>query len=589
MAKFGKILGILTLCVVVAVAGLTLFIKKTVTDQRIRELVLPQAEKALGREVAIGAISVSLFSGVTVNDLSVKEADGHTDFVSARSFVLRYDLAPLLKKELVVREIRLEQPTVRIVRGLDGKFNFQSLALLAERQTPPGTAPKPASTSGELPLSLTIDKVRLVGARVSVRDERGELPAVDAEADSLTTLAVAQDGSLSYRGESSFKGNAVHGGLEPEMTGRADFDGQRLGFAIDLAVDSEKLHLAGEVQNYLKEPDLGLDLSSPSLDIDRWQALAAQLPAADKEKQESRQQKQKLPIAEKLPPHFRAHGQVRLDQATWRGLKLQDLNLGYTLEKGVLTASDFAARGYDGRLGGKSSIDLNRPEPALSGTLSLDSMEAGLLADALAGKKTDFLTGGLRSDVTFAGNGSDWPALKKTLTADGTLALANGTLRNNAVGSSLAALIGLPELNNLRYYGIAAQFKVAPGAKVTLHAGLDGEMVKADSTGTADLDGNLNLPVTLRFPPAASQRLTDKTSLARALTNEQGETVVHLKLEGTVQDPKARLDQSMLQDAVKQKTIEKLGELLGGSKKEEPQAPNPPQNPANLLKGLFGR
>ena len=75
---------------------------------------------------------MGLFTGLPVRDVSVKEADGKTDFLSIGEFVLRYNLWPLLQGAVVVSEVCLGEPRVWIFRDKQGKFNFETLAFLAE-------------------------------------------------------------------------------------------------------------------------------------------------------------------------------------------------------------------------------------------------------------------------------------------------------------------------------------------------------------------------------------------------------------------------------------------------------------------------
>jgi len=127
MKKFVKFIGVLAALSVILVVGLNIFVKSYLTDARIKTLVVPPVEKALGRRVTIGSIKVSLFSGITINNFAVKEQDGKTDFIHAKAFKIRYDLMPLLRKKLRVSEILLDSPNIKLIRDRDGHFNFSSL------------------------------------------------------------------------------------------------------------------------------------------------------------------------------------------------------------------------------------------------------------------------------------------------------------------------------------------------------------------------------------------------------------------------------------------------------------------------------
>ena len=150
-----KILGkIITTFIVIFVLGflaVATVVHFYVTDERVRAVVVPQAEKALGRTVTIGAIKIGLLSGITIEDLAVKELDNQVDFIKADTFVLSYDLMPLLQKKFVINEIRLNEPFINITRDKSGKFNFNSLALLKKVSSSP---PKKTGSSSATPASL---------------------------------------------------------------------------------------------------------------------------------------------------------------------------------------------------------------------------------------------------------------------------------------------------------------------------------------------------------------------------------------------------------------------------------------------------
>jgi len=148
MGKFGKVFGILILLVSVTIIGLIAFVHFYLTEERVKELIIPQAEAALGRKVAIGDIKIGLLSGITIQDFLIKEADTETNFISTKAFVLSYELMPLLQKKLVISEIRFDEPAVQIIRDKKGQFNFSTLAILSdkpkkkkeEKATPPSAA-----------------------------------------------------------------------------------------------------------------------------------------------------------------------------------------------------------------------------------------------------------------------------------------------------------------------------------------------------------------------------------------------------------------------------------------------------------------
>src|SRR5262249_32089603 len=104
-----------------------------------------QLEKRLGRQVALGTMSLSLFPpSFEVENATIAE-DPH--FATSRPFASTEKLAvsvqfwPLLHKEVEVKSLQLERPHIELVRNAQGVWNFATL----------GEQPKPAAAQGPAP------------------------------------------------------------------------------------------------------------------------------------------------------------------------------------------------------------------------------------------------------------------------------------------------------------------------------------------------------------------------------------------------------------------------------------------------------
>ncbi|MCD6197913.1 MAG: AsmA family protein [Deltaproteobacteria bacterium] len=599
MGKFGKILVTFLAFIGVVLVGLSLFVHFYLTEDRVKALVIPQAEKALGRTVQIGGIDVGLFSGITVKDFTVKETDGHTDFISTKEFVLRYDFLPLLQKKIVVSKVRLDAPYVRVSRDKDGLFNFETLAVLAEAELEkpvPEDTGKPASAA--LPLALTVNEVTVDNAQFVVRDALKEIPDTDVKADLKVSLDLGRDpASLRYRGELRFDADAEYGELRPHVFGKSDFDQDRLGYTVDVSLKKEQIRLSGEVKNYAKVPDIRLDVISDTINIDHLLALAAGLPAASQNggKGTSKDVKTTSPAAPgaALPPGLKAAGEIKIGQTLYKGLVVKDFLLQYALDKGVLTVKDLSSKVADGQIRSKIKADLNKPGLAYDGQLDVESVNVqGLLASLAPGVK-DMISGALQSHLTFSGAGTEWPKLGDALIVDGTYGLHDGRVSNTPVTLAVAKLLGLDELNNMSFEDLDGSLHIIKG-QVALKTRMTGKDVNAQAKGTVGLDGKLNLPVSLRFSPELSEKLRKRASVAKYLMDETGEAEIRLKLAGTVTRPYPTLDtagvQEQVKETVRKKAIEELGKALSGEKKDkEGNNDSKPDAADELIKSIFGQ
>ena len=135
-----------------ALAALTLFAAGGffVAPLVLRPVAEHRLGRWLGRKVTIDRIHVNPFAlSVSVDRLAVFEADGRAPFVSLRRLYVNAELTSVLRRALVVREIRLESPRVRIERrqapagdSTDAAvYNFSDIvARLAAPAKTPGSA-----------------------------------------------------------------------------------------------------------------------------------------------------------------------------------------------------------------------------------------------------------------------------------------------------------------------------------------------------------------------------------------------------------------------------------------------------------------
>ena len=169
MKKLFKIFGILFGLFVVALAGLIVFLKIYLTPERVKAFIIPVAEDALQREVELGELNVSIFKGIQIKDFAIKEEDKKTDFVSTKEFVLTYQLWPLISGNVIIDELKMISPSVRVTRNKNGVFNYESLG---KKTTVEKIDEEEKEEAKELPISLRISKLIFKDARLTVKDAK---------------------------------------------------------------------------------------------------------------------------------------------------------------------------------------------------------------------------------------------------------------------------------------------------------------------------------------------------------------------------------------------------------------------------------
>jgi len=268
--KIVKFLSVTVGIIAVIIIGLTVFIKIYVTPERVKALLVPQAEKALNRKVAIGEVNISLLKGISVTDFAIREADEKTNFVSCKDFVLKFKLLPLLSKQVIIDELRLVEPTVRIERSAEGKFNFHDIG-----KKKPDTVQEESSpdTSRGLPVSLLVSSVSVRDSSLSLIDHTKEIPDMKGSLSVEMTMQPSAGGELISQGnidliiEEMTRWKPVKKTIEDigagiQYTARLNPDtGELVIENADLKARNVQVSIKGKTKNLTTAPDIDITLS----------------------------------------------------------------------------------------------------------------------------------------------------------------------------------------------------------------------------------------------------------------------------------------------------------------------------------------
>ena len=141
----------------------------TVDAESFRGFIEARAGAVLDRDVELGELQLSILPvfGLQVDGVSVgaRPEEGGGDILSVRRVDIGARLLPLLDKRLEVTSLVLVEPSLRLARGADGRWNL-NLGDDTEEGTPGDEEPEPPETATE----LSVDSLRVTGGRLSVRD-----------------------------------------------------------------------------------------------------------------------------------------------------------------------------------------------------------------------------------------------------------------------------------------------------------------------------------------------------------------------------------------------------------------------------------
>jgi AsmA protein len=176
------VVGILAILIVAALA-----LPFLIDANQFKPRVEAEATKALGRDVKIGNLSISIFSGgVKAQNLVIAEnpAYGKGPFLTAQSMAIGVEMMPLItSRKLNVQSFTIEQPQVNLIHGTNGKWNVSTLGGNSTAQ-PQGNS---SSSSSEFKVGrFTIHDGRVTVEHLGTNSKPSTYEAVDLTASNVS-------------------------------------------------------------------------------------------------------------------------------------------------------------------------------------------------------------------------------------------------------------------------------------------------------------------------------------------------------------------------------------------------------------------
>ena len=165
------------LVLLLVVTGLAL--KMYLTRDRILEWVVPPLEARLHRRVIVADAGAGL-TGIHLDGLEVRAEGAAEPLVAARRIRVRWNLWALLRGTVEVKEVRLVEPRIHVVRRSDGTLDIDDLlgpsgaGERAAGEAPPGGGEgMPVEV---LPVEVLVGLFSIEGGRVSFEDRTARPP-----------------------------------------------------------------------------------------------------------------------------------------------------------------------------------------------------------------------------------------------------------------------------------------------------------------------------------------------------------------------------------------------------------------------------
>jgi AsmA protein len=533
------------ICIVFAVLlVLAIALPFLVNVNSFRPQIESRLSTALGRQVRVGNLSLSLLSGgVGADQLSIADDPkfSNAPFIKAKSLKVGVELMPLIfSKQLNVTEIVINDPEIALLRNQAGVWNFSSLGSQAAQEK------KPAEKSSGTPGNLSVGKLELTDGKISF----GSIPAkrkpivydkVNIEVRSLSlTNAFPVAASVGLPGGGRVKLDGTMGPINSNDVSLSPLQAK---------VNISKLDLA---QSALVDPELGI---AGSADFDGTVASDGRTA--------------------KTSGTLKATGLKLVPKGSPAGHPVQ---VQYTLEHNLATQSgrllqgDIAMGKALAKLTGtyESRGDTTSVRTKLAGQgMPVDELQAMLPAIGVILPSGSQLKGGTLSlDLDSVG------PLDKLVTT-GSVKLSNSELSGFNLASkmsAISALSGKQTGNDTSIQNLSSDVRVAPEGtrldKISLVIPALGTVAGA---GTVSPGGALNFNMAANLSGGAVTGLSQIAGLGG-----KGTGSIPFLIQGTTSNP------SFMPD-VKRMVGSQLKGLLQGNQ------PADQNNPLGAITGLFGK
>ncbi len=150
----------------VLAAGLVVLLLPILSDpDRLKTVILQQVEASLGRKIEVEEARLELFPRprLELSRVVIRDADSAQVFLKAKRFDLVLRSTPLLRMEVVVKRMHIDQPQVTLRRNQAGQWNF-----LASGAATPGSE---IPLGNPLGLVMMIQETAVTDGLVTVIDE----------------------------------------------------------------------------------------------------------------------------------------------------------------------------------------------------------------------------------------------------------------------------------------------------------------------------------------------------------------------------------------------------------------------------------
>jgi len=285
-----------------------------------------------------------------------------------------------------------------------------------------------------------------------------------------------------------------------------------------------------------------------------------------------------------------ASGEAKIGWLKLANVKTENVDIGLKADGGIATLSPFSANLYQGSMSGTLKVDA-RATPSIAFKQNMKNVLVGpLLVDAI---HNDMLSGMGTVNIDVTTQGNTVSMLKKSLSGNSSLNLADGALKGVDIAGSIRELKNKVNILKTKdsnsdkakktdFSELTATFDIKNGIAHNEDLAMKApvlRLAKGDSKGDIDI-GNEKI------------NYLAKPTIVKSLKGQGGADLdslsgisIPVKITGTFSDPKYGMDFAAIGAAMAQsKLLDKVGGAKGAAVKELIGG----GNKADALKGLLG-
>ncbi len=179
----GAVLSFILIVILAGVLAAVLF-----PADRVRSMVESGASEALGMPVRVGELGLSFWGmpSVRAADVTVGPArPGEPPLAAVKSIRVRVGLLPLLRRQVDITSLTVDEPVVNLLTRADGSSNMPAVADSA--------GPKEPSGAPSLPVPVSLRSFRINDGTVSLINEKDQTRTVLEDISQRLSLRITRD------------------------------------------------------------------------------------------------------------------------------------------------------------------------------------------------------------------------------------------------------------------------------------------------------------------------------------------------------------------------------------------------------------